>query len=274
MIRRRLAFAMPFVIVACGAKKPAIETPDDEEEEEEETDAPPPEPEPPPRTVVVERRAPAELVDELNPLTSDRTFEDVCRHAHCNPPPPYKKRKPNPVVPVVEHVSAMKREAEGGTRVRVPNVWLGDRSWRIAFVTNTENPTEIADSECRIVAMDYHELECITRLSPEELTVEGHARPVRLVPPEHLVRRIQSEIDHWEDPQRARVLRIIVVGSEVELTIGIGSERGIDKTWKLTAAKQAECTIVRVDKRLTICRAKLTPDQVNVEPYVSFKDPP
>jgi hypothetical protein len=272
MIRRRLAFAMPFVIVACGAKKPAIEAPDDEDEEEDDPVAPEPAPQPP-RTVVVERRAPAELVDELKPLTSDRTFEDVCRHAHCNPPPPYKKRKPDPVVPVVEHVAAMKREADGGTRVRVPNVWRGDRKWRIAFVTNEDNPTEIPDGECQIVAMDYHELECTTRLSPEELALEGRARPVRLVPPEDLVRRVEAEIRGWEDPQRARVLRIIVVGSEVELTIGIGLERGVDKTWKLTAANKAECTIVRIDKRLTICRAKLTPDQVNVEPYVSFKDP-
>src|SRR5687767_15560566 len=83
---------------------------------------------------------PAELRAELEPLSSDRTIEDVCQRARCNPPPPYPKRKPDPVGPTVRHVTQMQRE-KGGTRVRVSRSGPMDKTWRGAVVAKAGEPT-------------------------------------------------------------------------------------------------------------------------------------
>jgi hypothetical protein len=266
-MKRRLVFATPFVVIACSKERP-VEHPR-EEEEVAPTVAPKPETEP------VYPSTPRELVDTLPPLHGDMTIEAHCRRVRCNPPPPYPKTKPTPVVPVIERVSAMTRDA-AGTRVRVDRSPHMDTTWRAAFVTNRDNPTELPGGECKIVAWDWQEIECVTALSPEELAINGHARPLRVVPPQALVDRVQSQIDNWRDPingpRRVRVINTQDDNDGVLLTIAIGRRDYVEKTWTITT-KSGACEIVRVAETNTSCRAKMTRDQVHADPFVTVRPP-
>jgi hypothetical protein len=194
----------------------------------------------------------------------------------CNPPPPYPKTKPTPVVPVIERVSAMSRDP-AGTRVRVDRGVHVNATWRAAFITNADNPTDLPGGECKIVAWDWTEADCVTALSPEELAINGHARPLRLVPPQALVDRVQSQIDNWRDPingpTRVRVINTQVDTDGVVLTIAIGRRDDVEKTWTITT-KSGACEIVRVAENNTSCRAKkMTVDQVHADPFVTVSPP-
>jgi hypothetical protein len=266
---RRLVFATPFVVIACSKERP-VEHP---REEEEVVRAPAPKVAPEPEPVFPS--TPRELVDALPPLHGDTTIEAHCRRVRCNPPPPYRKTKPDPVVPVIERVSAMTRDA-AGTRVRVDRSPHMDTTWRAAFVTNRDNPTDLPGGECKIVAWDWTEAECVSALSPEELAINGHARPLRLVPPQALVDRVQSQIDNWRDPvngpTRVRVLATQDDKDGVLLTIAIGSRDHVAKTWTITT-KSGGCEIVGIAENHTACRAKMTRDQVYADPFVTVSPP-
>jgi len=139
--------------------------------------------------------APRELVDELPPLSPDKTREEACRNAHCNPPPPTQvprpPAKPEFVEPVVARVTAMKREPTG-TRVRMnrPDERM-DEKWRATFITRTG--FAVPQGDCTIVAWSFQELECTSPLAPEQLAEDGSALKLRVVPPQELVDRIERQ---------------------------------------------------------------------------------
>ena len=179
-MRRRLVFSTPLVVItACGER--------------------PGEHRPRPRIARVTPdagpSAPNELVDELPPLSPDRTRDDACRHSQCNPPPPTKfpsaPGKPEPVEPVVARVTAMKREP-AGTRVRMdrPDERM-DEKWRATFITRTG--FAVPQGDCTIVAWSFYELECTSPLAPEQLAEDGSAFHLRVVPPQELVDRIERQ---------------------------------------------------------------------------------
>jgi hypothetical protein len=85
------------------------------------------------------------------------------------------------------------------------------------------------------------------------------------------------------DPVKGRVLKADVQGSDVIITIGIGSDQGVGKSgWRGTMLRGdsesplsgGDITIIKVDKRQTIGKVRLTTDQVNQNPWVKLSPPP
>jgi hypothetical protein len=174
-VRKRAVFAAPFVVVT-SCDRPI-------ERREREVEAP----------AEVVTRAPDTLVDELQPL-GKVTVHDA---PLCNPPPPTGRCRPqipNPVKPQRLGVVAMKRESTG-TRVRLqrPDLRM-DHTWRAAFLTTLA--AEVPDGECTIVAWSDRELECTTRVQPEQLAANGTTFDVWIEPPADLVLRVEREREH------------------------------------------------------------------------------
>lgn len=84
------------------------------------------------------------------------------------------------------------------------------------------------------------------------------------------------------DPVKGRVLKADVSGSDVIITVGVGSDQGVGKSgWSGKVLRGdtesplsgGEVTIIKVDKNKTIGKVHLTTDQVNENPYVKLSPP-
>jgi hypothetical protein len=72
-----------------------------------------------------------------------------------------------------------------------------------------------------------------------------------------------------------------VQGGDVVVTIAVGSDQGVGKGWtgrvlrgdSETAMDGGEVTVIRVGKRETIGKVKLTTDQVAANPKVKLSPP-
>jgi hypothetical protein len=85
------------------------------------------------------------------------------------------------------------------------------------------------------------------------------------------------------DPVKGRVLKADVQGSDVIITIGVGTDQGVGKSgWSGkvlrgdsdVALSGGDVTIIKIDKRQTIGKVHLTTDQVNENPWVKLSPPP
>jgi hypothetical protein len=82
-------------------------------------------------------------------------------------------------------------------------------------------------------------------------------------------------------PQTGRVIGVSVQGSDVLITIGVGSDAGVGKDWKgqvLRGDSDApidggDVVLVRVGKRDTIGKVHLTTDQISANPKVKLSPP-
>ena len=286
---RRVTFAAPLVVVVVACQRPAPQHPErdeEDEDEDEERGSPVVVSAPPVDAAPDAWLAPKQLVDELKPLTSDRTIEDVCRHARCNPPPPYKPSKPYPVETKTVHVNSMMREGTG-TRVRL---WRpdhrSDAAWRAVFVNDAGE--ELPNGECTIVAWDFHELECTTALTPEQLTTpRGWREPfkAKVIPPQELVERVERQRANWIEPisstsaGTARVIGVSIGAAGTEVIIAVGADSGVTKSFSVSFGNgdrkflNGECKIVSVNARTTKCTTMLTPDQVKQNDRVTVTPP-
>jgi len=207
---------------------------------------------------------PEALVDDLPPLTKDRTFEDACRHALCNPPPPYAPRrhppKPDPLGSALVEVDKMMREPTG-TRVRAyRHDWRFDETWHAKFVTQLDQP--IADGDCAITGWDFRTIECTTALSPEQLAIKGQTYPLQIDPPPELVAKVERERTNWREPPPI-IMRVGVPsldGDVVTIRIGQGFRAGIAHHWRAVLFDDqqhelGDCEISMVAPDETVCRA-------------------
>lgn len=83
-------------------------------------------------------------------------------------------------------------------------------------------------------------------------------------------------------PVIARVIKTEVQGSDVLITIAAGGDQNVGKGWRgsvlrgesETAMEGGEVTVIRVGKRETLGRVRLTVDQVGANPRVRLTPPP
>lgn len=83
-------------------------------------------------------------------------------------------------------------------------------------------------------------------------------------------------------PQTSRIVDISVQGSEVLVTIPIGSEKGVSQSWRGTLLRgdsndplpDGDITIIRVAARQTLGKVHVTSDQVNRNLRVRLSPPP
>jgi hypothetical protein len=83
-------------------------------------------------------------------------------------------------------------------------------------------------------------------------------------------------------PVKGRVQSVQVSGAEVIIQISVGSDQGVKPSWSGrvlrgdtdTPLDGGDVKIVRVDKRSTVAKVKLTTDQVNSNPFVKLSAPP
>jgi hypothetical protein len=83
------------------------------------------------------------------------------------------------------------------------------------------------------------------------------------------------------DPVTTRVLKNEVQGSDTIITIGAGTNSGIQKTWRATVLRGdtdqplsgGDVQIIRVDKAATVGKVKLTTDQIKANDRVKFSPP-
>jgi hypothetical protein len=78
----------------------------------------------------------------------------------------------------------------------------------------------------------------------------------------------------------ARVVEVMVEGSEMRVTLDAGAARGVTTRWTAEFVDRDQkplpggtCVIVRVDKERTRCKVKLTQDQIMANPRVRFRVP-
>ena len=84
------------------------------------------------------------------------------------------------------------------------------------------------------------------------------------------------------EPVTARILKLSIEGDFVVVVLGAGSEHGVAKTWRAQFLRGSSTTplaggkaeIVRVDKRTTTIRAKMTMDAVAANPSVLLSPAP
>lgn len=82
-------------------------------------------------------------------------------------------------------------------------------------------------------------------------------------------------------PVIARVIKAEVQGSDVLVTIAAGSDQNVAKGWRgavlrgetETAMEGGEVTVIRVGKRETLARVRLTTDQISANPRVRLTAP-
>jgi len=87
--------------------------------------------------------------------------------------------------------------------------------------------------------------------------------------------------DAKADPVTTRVLKNEVQGSDTIITIGAGSNSGIQKGWRANVLRGdsdqplsgGEVTIIRIDKAATVGKVKLTTDQIKANDRVKFSPP-
>ena len=206
---------------------------------------------------------PEALVDSLPPLTKDRTFEDECRHASCNPPPPYHvprhPPKPDLLVRELVEVDKMMREPTG-TRVRAHRRdWRFDHAWHAKFVTQLDQP--IPGGDCAITGWDFREIECTTALTPEQIAVRGEAYPLQIDPPPELVAKAERERASWREP--APIIMQVstsIDGDVVTIRIGKGFRTGVSQRWRAVVFDDHEhelgdCEISMVAPDEAVCHA-------------------
>jgi hypothetical protein len=83
-------------------------------------------------------------------------------------------------------------------------------------------------------------------------------------------------------PVIGRIIAREVMGDELVVTIGVGTDRGVARTWRAFVLMGAEdnplpggeVLVVRVDKQRAIGKVKLTIDQIAANPRVRFEPPP
>src|SRR5262249_7533995 len=82
-------------------------------------------------------------------------------------------------------------------------------------------------------------------------------------------------------PVMGRIIANSVSGSEVIITIGAGTNSGVQKNWGATVLRGesgqplagGEITVVRVDKGITVGKVRLTTDQLSSNPWVRLSPP-
>jgi hypothetical protein len=87
--------------------------------------------------------------------------------------------------------------------------------------------------------------------------------------------------DAKADPVTGQIIHNEVSGSDVLITISVGSDQGVGKGWKgsvLRADSEApldngDVNIIRVGKRETIARVRTTIDVINKNPRVKLSPP-
>ena len=87
--------------------------------------------------------------------------------------------------------------------------------------------------------------------------------------------------DAKADPVTGRVLKTEIQGSEVLITISGGSDQGVGKGWKGKVLRGdsespldgGDVTVIRVGKRETIGKVRLTTDQIGSNPRVKLSPP-
>ena len=75
-----------------------------------------------------------------------------------------------------------------------------------------------------------------------------------------------------------RVVDLEIIGEDTVITVAAGTEQGIDKTWRArfregTTTKlvpDGEAILIRIDRRTTILKTRLTPEQVRANRIVQF----
>jgi hypothetical protein len=72
-----------------------------------------------------------------------------------------------------------------------------------------------------------------------------------------------------------------VDGDATVVLADVGSDRGVRRDWEAhvvdadgNTLEHGACKIVRVDKRLLLCKTKLVPDQFPSKPFVRVRPPP
>lgn len=82
-------------------------------------------------------------------------------------------------------------------------------------------------------------------------------------------------------PIIGRVIRNDVSGDGLVITIGVGSEKGVNKDWKAVVLRgstdepmsSAEPVVIKVDKNITVVKVKLTTDQISANNRVRLSPP-
>jgi hypothetical protein len=117
-------------------------------------------------------------------------------------------------------------------------------------------------------------------------------------PPDRRVRKCKAVFPACKDPKNpdpanpncdnakvppvtARIIRNDVSGSDLIVTIGAGSDSGVQKTWGAHVLRGdtdqplagGEVTVIRVDKKLTVGKVHLTTDQVASNGRVRLSPP-
>lgn len=87
--------------------------------------------------------------------------------------------------------------------------------------------------------------------------------------------------DAKADPQTARVIKTEIQGSDVVITISVGSDKGVAQGWKGkvlrgdsdTPIDNGDVLVIRVGKRETVGKVHLTTDQISSNPRVKLSPP-
>ena len=149
---------------------------------------------------------------------------------------------------VATHVTLVQRELDQA-RVRIARTDdRMDRNWTAAFVDAAGKHV----GTCKIVAWDAHELECVTALPLDKLTVDVSVeQPTR-------------------DSQIKRVLLAQAQGDELLVTFEAGTDNDLGDDWKAElvddngiAVPNGSCRIVSVSATLAMCRTPAKVDQLS-----------
>jgi hypothetical protein len=84
--------------------------------------------------------------------------------------------------------------------------------------------------------------------------------------------------EYEPDPVVGRIVGLEIIGDEAVITVALGSDNAIGKTWKahLLAGKTkeplpgGEAIIIRIDRRSSVLKTKVPPDQIRANHYVQF----
>jgi hypothetical protein len=126
---------------------------------------------------------------------------------------------------------------------------------------------------------------CWDKVCPNPMTQRSKAcmRQKEKFPP---CDKANPDPENWkcgvkDPPVTGRVIKTDVQGSEVVITIAVGSDQGVGKGWtgrvlrgdSDTAMDGGEVSIVRIGKRETIGKVRLTTDQIAANPKVKLSPP-
>jgi hypothetical protein len=224
----------------------------------------------------------APLAPELTERERERRYLEGCRSGvhTCNPPPPdYRPPPPDVPNPRTVKVELMQREGSGA-RVRVKRFWQLNAKWSGVFLDVQHQP--VPGGECTFGRPGETEIDCTTALSVEQLTDRGSVLELRVEPSAELIARIERErADYIPGGGKVgKVVSLAVNGGGVDVTVAVGADDGVAPSWTALMFGSGgkpilggECAILRVNRRLTICRANVTPDQVRRVIGVRFTAP-